>query len=103
METFENMNRVNVAQLPELPGGFVWQATSTKSSIDPTIIQTRLYLNHADEQTIVSWVNVKKGSDWVQNPSLNQLLVHAEGILSKTSTRWALGLPTEIEKPIFQV
>lgn len=112
MTTSENAPAVTVDQLPELPEGFHWKITSAPSSIDPSIIQTRLWLrkntamsddpglgysmNNNDQ---VAFTSVTKGAKWIQDPSLEVLTAHAEAILSKTSTRWTLGLPTDLEKP----
>jgi len=101
MNTSENMNPIAVDRLPELPAGFNWRITATQSSADETVVQTRLWLESNTGKTIVAWVNVQKDGKWIQNPTLEQLMVHAEGILEKTSTRWVLNLPTVLEKPSF--
>jgi hypothetical protein len=108
MTTSENAASVNVDQLPELPEGFHWLVTSAPSSIDSRIIQTRLWLRGGvaesaeysmDGFKVIAWANITKGSAWIQDPTVTDLRVHAEGLLAKTSNRWALGLPTELEKP----
>jgi hypothetical protein len=112
MTTSENASSVTVDQLPELPEGFHWKITSAPSSIDPRIVQTRLWLRRntamSDDPGLgysmsnndhVAFTSVTKGAKWIQDPSLEVLTAHAEAILSKTSTRWTLGLPTDLEAP----
>lgn len=111
MTTSENAAPVTVDQLPELPEGFHWKITSAPSSIDPRIIQTRLWLRrntamsddpglgYSMNNDLVAFASVTKGAAWIQEPTLKDLTVHAEALLSKTSNRWALGLPTDLEKP----
>lgn len=111
MTTSENAAPVTADQLPELPEGFHWKITAAPSSIDPSIIQTRLWLRRdtalSDDPGLgysmnndhVAFTSISKGAKWIQNPSLEVLTAHAEAILSKTSTRWTLCLPTELEKP----
>jgi hypothetical protein len=108
MTTSENAAPVTVDQLPELPEGFHWKITAAPSSLDPRIIQTRLWLRgdkaesaeyEMDGTKVVAFVGITRGSAWIQDPTLKDLTVHAEAMLSKTSTRWSLGLPTKLEKP----
>lgn len=90
-------------QLPELPEGFHWLLTSAPSSLDARINQTRLWLRgkadspeySMDGAKVIAWVNITKGSAWIQDPTLKDLTVHAKGLLAKTSIRWSLDLPTE--------
>lgn len=113
MTTSENAATVTVDQLPELPEGFHWKITSNRSAVEDGVTQTHLWIRknldlaseNADDGysmnavEIVAWANITRGSKWIQNPTLKDFTVHAEGLLAKTSNRWALGLPTELEAP----
>lgn len=101
MNTSENMNQAIISKLPTLPEGFDWRITTSQSSVEASVTQTRLWLERNNGETIVSWANIQKNGKWIQNPTLDQLMIHAEGILAKTSNRWVLDLPTAIEKPDF--
>lgn len=108
MTTSENATAVTVDLLPELPEGFHWKITSNRSSVEDGVTQTHLWLQgdvndsaeySMGESKLIAWANITKGSKWIQNPTLKDFTVHAEGLLAKTSNRWALGLPTDLAAP----
>lgn len=99
MNTSENNNPVIVDQLPTLPSGFAWLVTKVESKTNPGQINTQLWLEHTGKNVLVAWANVNDRNGWIQNPTVEQLTLHAESILAKTSTRWALDLPANLPKP----
>lgn len=104
MTTSENAATVTVDQLPELPEGFHWKITSNRSAVEDGVTQTHLWLegdvtDSSEHSKLIAWANLTRGSKWIQNPTLKDFTIHAEGLLAKTSNRWALGLPTDLAAP----